>query len=357
MEVSLEIVSGVSEAQGLAIAERDKRPTPEPLLPGSRISQTRNLLDILRTQPQPLFAILDAARDPKALEILKNCDQPYQSLYEGAKAEGLADFAPYLVEFSSSSALIDTLVLEAWGKSWGIFLTSESGFKETRRHFRHFLLVQAYDARRLYFRFYDPRVLRAFLPTCTPQEIKEFFGPLGSFLLEAEEPTHLIQFTQAGGNVAQKIYPLQSKHQRISPGSLFLLPKEIPHKASQVCRDILGNTMFTIRKEQFEMFQMASLRQFEHKMILHLRTEFADQAKSKADSEQRTLVEMGIKRAAFYKILMEADVSRYLECMFRWGQNFDLNPDTNWAGQVLRTRSLTGTEKMNYIEQLGKQRA
>ena len=54
------------------------------------------------------------------------------------------------------------------------------------------LLVRAADARRrrdgtpLYFRYYDPRVLRSFLPTCSPAQLKQMFGPVDAFLAESE---------------------------------------------------------------------------------------------------------------------------------------------------------------------------
>jgi hypothetical protein len=39
---------------------------------------------------------------------------------------------------------------------------------------------------RVYFRFYDPRVLRDFLPTCNMRQAPEMFGGIGSFWLEGE---------------------------------------------------------------------------------------------------------------------------------------------------------------------------
>jgi len=175
---------------------------------GVKDDSPRDLLELFRTQSEPLFAILDAARDPKVINILGNFDQQFQSLYEGAKGEELAGFAPYLVSVSPHSKLIETLILECWGKSCGIFLTSGSSFKETRRHFRHFLLVETEDGRKFYFRFYDPRVLRVYLPTCTPAEIREFFGPLTCFLVEAREPANLVCFTQRGGELKETKYPI-----------------------------------------------------------------------------------------------------------------------------------------------------
>ena len=63
-----------------------------------------------------------------------------------------------------------------------------------RKH-RRFLLVKAEDGEELYFRSYDPRVLRVFVPTCTPEEARTFFGPIRAFLVEANEPETLLTFT------------------------------------------------------------------------------------------------------------------------------------------------------------------
>ena len=38
------------------------------------------------------------------------------------------------------------------------------------------------------FRYYDPRVLRAFLPTCTRDELRTVFGGIECFWIEGEEP-------------------------------------------------------------------------------------------------------------------------------------------------------------------------
>src|SRR5262249_39807517 len=114
----------------------------------------------LRHQPEPLFAILDAARDPRILALLVNSKEERPSLYEGAQGDRLAAVAAYLVQLPSASRFLDTLVQEGWGKSWGIYLTCNQPFKEVRKHFRRFLLVKTEEGKELYFRFYDPRVLR-----------------------------------------------------------------------------------------------------------------------------------------------------------------------------------------------------
>jgi hypothetical protein len=167
-------------------------------------------LQMLRTQFQPLYAVLDAARDPQVLDLLRGSQEEFQSLYEGRQGEELADFAPYVVRVPSQSPLLEALVRKGWGKSWGVYLTCDQPLKELRRHFRHFLIVKLPDGREAYFRYYDPRVLRGFLPTCTADQANEFFGPVKCFMVEDEVPQSVLQFTNQGRGAVIKVLSLSS---------------------------------------------------------------------------------------------------------------------------------------------------
>lgn len=168
--------------------------------------EPKDLRAILSPQPgEHLYALLDAARDDRVLELLRESEERYQSLYEGQQGEDLANFAPYLVELPKDSPLLDTLIKEGWGKSWGVYLTSAKQLEEVRKHFRHFLIVQTEDARELYFRFYDPRVLRTFLPTCKGEEANEFFGPIRQMLAEQEDRFGLLRFSATATKLSEEI--------------------------------------------------------------------------------------------------------------------------------------------------------
>jgi hypothetical protein len=68
--------------------------------------------------------------------------------------------------------------------------------------------VKTEDGKELYFRFYDPRVLRVFLPTCSPRETTGFFGPIKSFLLEDDPPQTLLRFTDRAEGAQRTAVPL-----------------------------------------------------------------------------------------------------------------------------------------------------
>jgi pSer/pThr/pTyr-binding forkhead associated (FHA) protein len=156
-------------------------------------------LRALSTQ-ENLYAILDTARSNRILTLLQESVDDHHSLYEGPQGAALAEVAPYLVRLPKGSRLLKSLIQEGWGNSWGVYLTSGAPFKEVRRHFRKFLMVELEDwDGRFYFRFYDPRVLRQFLPTCTAQQKTEVFGPTASFLYETlEEGIPRLSTFQAG---------------------------------------------------------------------------------------------------------------------------------------------------------------
>lgn len=188
----IEEVEGEQEQPGAAGGPNAMMPgfedsTP---LPASR----ERLLRILTTQPDPLFALLDAARDDRVLDWLKNSGEQYQSLYEGEKAQELEMFAPYLVRLHKQSPLLRRLVREAWGDSWGMYVTSAETAEGLRKHFRHFLMVEIEGGKQVYFRFYDPRVLRAYLPSCNPGEAQELTGPVKHYWMEDEDPNKLLRF-------------------------------------------------------------------------------------------------------------------------------------------------------------------
>jgi len=89
----------------------------------------------------------------------------------------VAHVAPHLTSFDPGNEFAGWL-FDHWGGNHGILLQSRADFSDVRRHFRKFLMVKDQAGKRYRFRFYDPRVLRSFLPACTPEELEAFFGPV-----------------------------------------------------------------------------------------------------------------------------------------------------------------------------------
>jgi hypothetical protein len=147
------------------------------------------------------YALLDAARLEERLDEAKNLNSEFLSLYKGKNREVLAEVAPYLFTVPVNGNFIHWFLEKGWGDACGILLSSHASLEECHRHFRKFLIVKKESGQQLYFRFYDPRVLKTFLPTCTPAQLIEFFGPVSFFLTEGDHKEEALLFRNMNGKL------------------------------------------------------------------------------------------------------------------------------------------------------------
>ncbi len=155
-----------------------------------------------------LYVVVDAARHKNIYPMLMASKAEFTCLYNGEIPLQLARVAPYLVKFSGQSPLLQTLFQEGMFDSWGIFFISYATSKELKRHFQSLLKVRTEEGKVLYFRFYDPRVMRAYLPTCTKEELTSVFGPVKSFWIEEYEIGCLSIFQREGQKFLKTPYQL-----------------------------------------------------------------------------------------------------------------------------------------------------
>lgn len=151
------------------------------------------------------YCLLGAARMDDLIDRAKELadENQYRCLYAGSAEETLSHVAPYLF-ILEKPALVDWLLTEGWGKSWGLFIVSEADSLVLYQHLRRFLYVRPTDGPALYFRFYDPRALRLFLPTCDADQLRAFFGPIRYFILEDEDDDFALNFWLEQGQLQQQ---------------------------------------------------------------------------------------------------------------------------------------------------------
>jgi hypothetical protein len=149
---------------------------------------------LFSAEAESVYAILDGASVPELLPKLKEAKEEHVCLYRGELEPDLAEVAPYLVKLRRESPFTDWILAEGWGNHWGIFVSTPVGIEALRRHLRQFLRVRDHTSQVLYFRYYDPRVLRVYLPTCRRNEIRAIYGPITRFLAEEEETGNALVF-------------------------------------------------------------------------------------------------------------------------------------------------------------------
>jgi len=150
------------------------------------------LFFLSRTQ---VFAVLDGAAIPTLLKKIYEYEPKFYCLLWGWTdlPPKLVAAAPYLVQLEKDSEFTQW-ALSGYGQHWGIFAVTRVELRALRGHFRDLLQVQDEHGRNLWFRFYDPRVLRVYLPTCNAEEKRMMFGPILLYLVEDEHSTTFLHF-------------------------------------------------------------------------------------------------------------------------------------------------------------------
>src|SRR4051812_26331407 len=159
----------------------------------SRAAALHAIVERARLPAERLYAVADAARDPQLARAgVEQFDLERFSLFPGNTSRQLATVAPFLVPvpFESKYPFRASGYFDLWadhlGVSGGILFTSSADVRVVWEHLRDVYLAGDDKGNEFYFRFYDPRVLRNFLPSLTAAEAKQFFGPARRFFVEAD---------------------------------------------------------------------------------------------------------------------------------------------------------------------------
>jgi len=132
-------------------------------------------------QRERLYAILDSADAPEVHEFLVADDVAAQPLYSPGAEPTLELVAPYVVPVNEE--LLTRLRADVWRDDWGLLVDARIPISSLVRHLRRLLLVDHPAGQTVYFRLYDPRVLRRFLPCCDAAELAHVFGPVDAYIV------------------------------------------------------------------------------------------------------------------------------------------------------------------------------
>jgi len=151
---------------------------------------------------------MDAASLGSLMESAKKRFSVCHCLYTGDSEKSLGRVAPYLCAVQSKADIRSWYLEQGCGRSWGVWVVSAAGFDDCWKHFRKFLIVKAEGGKDLYFRFYDPRVLNIFLPTCDRHQLEEFFGPVKAFIAEDGKSGQVFRYELKDGNLVKQVQPM-----------------------------------------------------------------------------------------------------------------------------------------------------
>ena len=141
-----------------------------------------------------LYAIVDGAQAFPSAFTARLMGHELYTVFSGELAGTVAHVGPCLVRLGETGGFLGKWV-EKIGTHAGVLFESPASLEAIHAHLREIFVATDEQRQEYFFRFYDPRVIRTFLPTCHPEELKEFFGPVVRWVVESEDATSYVAYT------------------------------------------------------------------------------------------------------------------------------------------------------------------
>ena len=179
-------------------------------------NETRKIvIDTLRGQsdvaePGILYAVIDASRSPMTIPAtLQAMTDKVACLYRGQALEEFGDDTAWVAAINLDESVLDWLIDNGFGKRWSIFLRSPLQLADIVRHLRKFTVIQDDQGTAHFFRFYDPRTLRQYLPVFTTEQSAAFFKGVQAWYCENDiRHDEFLKFTINDGTLRREVISL-----------------------------------------------------------------------------------------------------------------------------------------------------
>lgn len=162
------------------------------------------ILSLRESVGHSLYALMDVARDPFLLPaIMEGFGADHQCLFRGQAKEVHGDNTAWIVRIEHHQGLLDWLLDEGWGRRVVSFVVSPLPISRMTSHLRKFTKVKDSAGTEHFFRFYDPKVMRQYLPVFGPREHEMFFREVSCCAIEdTRKSATLLIGRSSGSNVA-----------------------------------------------------------------------------------------------------------------------------------------------------------
>ncbi|CAN7494680.1 DUF4123 domain-containing protein [Agrobacterium tumefaciens] len=154
-----------------------------------------------------LYAVVDASRAPMIIPpALQAMTDKVACLYRGNALEEFGDDTAWVAEMTSDESVLQWLIDNGFGKRWSIFLRTSHALEDVVRHLRKFTMVKDSEGTIHFFRYYDPRTLRQYLPVLTSEQAAVFFNGIECFYCENDlKAGEFLKFRFGNGIVHREI--------------------------------------------------------------------------------------------------------------------------------------------------------
>ncbi len=316
------------------------------------LQQTEYVIDQLwqpRAQKSDpvVYVILDGARNKKIFPLLNESGARFSCLYEDKLDYAMTQAAPYLVRLEKDADFTRELIQQAWGNSWGIFAIADkptSTLIRVRRNCRKIAFVRDIaKKRKLVFRYYDPRVMRVYLPTCNTSEADKVFGPVSEFVMEGKTADQMLRFIctkQGAVNINDPELTEAQVNELMADQEKFrTLPQ---YNILKIREEQMSVLMHQRLEKDYQLIKQQFIDDFMDDNAFHITV-------NGKNINVETFSRVCFNEAMNFKLGDHYSIYRFFQISYQQGWKFWNQPENQWTKEILES-TCEGNVKIEKIE-------
>ncbi len=96
--------------------------------------------------------------------------------------------------------------------------------------------------------------------------------------------------------------------------------------------------MFVIRKQHMDACAEVAMRNYEDRVLEHLRESFPGKVQELGEAKTRESICDAVQKAKGHGLISERDACIFVDLTFKLGKDFDQDPQYPWAAEILEGR-------------------
>lgn len=237
-------------------------------------------------------------------------------LYHATSYQAVFDVGPALVVLRTQSAL-EQAFMDHWQHDAGLVIESDAPMQLLAEHLRSLIHARVPGDASMLFRYYDPRVMRHWLPALSTAEKDHLMGPVSRVRLPARE-----------GQDEQWIvrdHDQQSAQQYAERPWLYL------------------------DEQQLQQLNQGKLDMFDQQLLEHVRLYFPDCLNQRSTQEQQEWAVQCRESAAGYGYSAPNEVVRWSALVAEHGTTFPQAPDHQIYREIIQQPTLNATQRLDAL--------
>lgn len=264
------------------------------------------------------YLLLDGAKIENLPNRLYSLDDSptLEWLYHATPYQALSDVGPALVALRANSPL-EQAFTEHWQHDAGLTIESDAPLQQLAEHLRSLIHVRVPGNASLLFRYYDPRVMRHWLPTLGSAEKDRMMGPVSRMRLPARDGL----------------------------GEQWIVREQDPQSAQQYAE----RPWLYLDEQQLQQLNQGQLEAFDQQLLEHVRTYFPDCLAQRSTVEQQEWAVLCREGAARHGYSAPNEVSRWAALVAEHGTAFPQAPEHQAYREILQQPTLNAPQRLDAL--------